>query len=213
MAGDEHRLDLLDSVECDADDDEEGGATKEEGDVVATDEDIGEDADASDIDSATEGDATKDAVDVLSGELTGLNARDGCLIFLQIISYIDGVKDDRGVEVAEEDDESDVDDGVLPLARHEDGGDGFDPVNVVEVAGDGCRKHEERAGEDRGDNASGVDLEGEEGALTSVDLAADEALGILNGYATLSALEEADEGDRREDDEDDHQHSERGNIA
>ena len=128
----------------------------------------------------------------------------------QVLGRLLRVEDDRGVEEAEEDDQRRVEHHVErpAVADRRHGAD--EPVRAA-LAGEarhGGRQEQERAGEDRRDDARGVELERQVRALAAEDAVALLALGVLDQDAPLRPLDEDDEGDdrhRHHDQEDDEQ--------
>src|SRR5439155_113678 len=97
------------------------------------------------------------------------------------------IEGDGGVEVAEEDDEPDVDEHVEPapgrqVILHPARG------GMVDEAGHRAREEEDRGGEDGRDHARGVDLERQVRALPAVHPPPHHAFGIRHLDATLRAL-------------------------
>ena len=109
MASDQVGFDLLDGIESDADDDEKGGTAEVERDTVLCDQKVGKDANDRDVESAAKGDPREDEVDVLGRLLSGADSGDVASGFFDIVSHVDGVEGDGGVEVTKEDDQEDVD--------------------------------------------------------------------------------------------------------
>src|SRR5262249_42706557 len=101
-----------DGVERHADDDEQRGATEGEGNTQLRDEDGWQHAHGRDVERTRQGDARQDAIDVLGRSLARPDAGDVAAELLQIVRDVGRVEGDRGVEVAEEHDQGDVDDAV-----------------------------------------------------------------------------------------------------
>ena len=115
--------------------------------------------------------------------------------FRMLSASVDRVEDDRHVEVAEEDDGDDLEQVVerLPVAtcsRRPSAPTSFWIMFAITVGTD-----DHGAGEDDRDDAAGVDAQRQVGVLAAVDLAADDALGVLHRDAPLRPLHEDDEGD------------------
>src|SRR6266851_10326400 len=136
VAHDELRLHLGHRVHGHADDDEERGSAEieveaeafrdprevvvgQEGvddrpevgdgrDLEAGDEELGKDGDEGEVDGAAEGDAAQDVVQVLRRALARTDAGHEAAVLPHVLGHVVGVEDDGGVEVAEEDDEGDV---------------------------------------------------------------------------------------------------------
>lgn len=109
MASDQVRFDLLNGIESHTDDDEERGTTEVERNAILRDQKVGKDANGRDIESAAKGDPREDKVDVLGRLLSGADSRDIPTGFFDIVSDVDGIKGDGGVEVTKEDDQEDID--------------------------------------------------------------------------------------------------------
>src|ERR1044071_619825 len=140
VAHDELRLHLGDRVHGHADDDQERGAAEIEveaeafrdpaqvvvgqevveagpddgdgRDLEAGDEELGKDGDEGQVDGAPEGDAAQDVVQVFGGTLPRADAGHEAPVLPHVLRHVVRVEDDRGVEVAEEDDEGDVEEVV-----------------------------------------------------------------------------------------------------
>ena len=88
--------------------------------------------------------------------------------FLKVLSRVVRVEHHGGVEVREEHDEDHVEDPVEPTAR-EGACNGLDPAHAGEEDRDLRREVQQRAGEDNGDHAGGVDLDRKVGGLAAHD--------------------------------------------
>src|SRR5687768_7593968 len=136
VAHDQLRLHLGHGVHGHAHDDEQGGAAEveveaeplrhpaevvlgEEGvepgadardgrHLEAGDEELGQERDHGQVEGSPEGDAAEDVVEVLRGALARTDAGDEAPVLPHVLRHVVGIEDDRGVEVAEEDDEGDV---------------------------------------------------------------------------------------------------------
>src|SRR5580658_1474156 len=154
VARDEVRFDLVDGVESHTDHDHDRRPAPAKGDVELLADDALHDANDGDIERPAERDARQHKVDVVGGLLALTHARDEGLLLLQVVGDVDRLKRDGRVEVAEEDDENDVERVERPVAalqhrlelRHS---------RNVEV-GERRRKHEQRRREDGRDGAARV---------------------------------------------------------
>ena len=68
--------------------------------------------DDAEVERAEERDLVQHALDKLAGRLAGTEAGDISAVLLQVVRNLDGIELDSRVEVSEEDDEQEVDDGV-----------------------------------------------------------------------------------------------------
>src|SRR5512139_187987 len=133
MAHDELGLDLLHRVHGDADNDQDGGAPEHEVDAHALgdepgqvgfepgpdpgqgldpeagDQELGQDGHGGEVDRAGQGDPAEDVVDVVGRVLARPDAGDEPAVLAEVVGDVDGVEDDRDVEVGEEDDGRDID--------------------------------------------------------------------------------------------------------
>ena len=75
------------------------------------------------------------------------------------------------------------------------------------------REHQDRRREDRRDDAGRVDLQRQVAGLAAHDLSPDHAFGVLDGYSSLPAFEEDDDGDDQHDEHADDGQVERGDVA
>ena len=113
------RLHRRDGVERHADHDEERRPAEVERDAELADEDGGEHADDRHVDGACQGDADQDPIDEVRGALARSNAGNVAAELLEVVRHVARVEGDRGVEVAEEDDQPDVDEAVEERARRQ----------------------------------------------------------------------------------------------
>src|SRR3954464_9065071 len=114
---DEVRFDLLDGIERDTNDDHESGSAEVERDLHLFVQQGRQHADGGDVDRAAERDARQDLVDVRRRGAAGPDARDEAAVLLHVVGDVDRVERDGRVEVAEEDDQADVEQVVAPVAR------------------------------------------------------------------------------------------------
>src|SRR5215468_1716977 len=139
-AGDHVRLHGRDGVERHADHDEQRRAAEVERNAELGDEDGGQDADRRDVERARQRDAHEDAVDEVRRALSRPDAGDVAAELLQVVRHVARVEGDGGVEVAEEYDQSDVDQAVDQRARREGARDGLGDAIVAEQARDAGRE-------------------------------------------------------------------------
>ena len=116
---------------------------------------------------------------------------------LHVLGQVHWVDRHRVVEVAEEDDEAGVDRVVDPVAAAEEAHGAFGPRRVRRKGRDrnGYRQQGQR--EDDRDDAALVDLERQVALRAAVHLAADHALGVLDGDLALGGLDPNDGDDDR----------------
>ena len=132
-------------------------------------------------------------------------------MLLEIVGGLGRVEHDGRVKEREEHDQPDIGDqeqrpAVAKLRR--DPLEPLRPLAGVE-AGNGGRQQQQRGGEDRRDDAGGVELERQMRGLPLEHLVANLALRILDQQPALRALHEHDEGDH-DDGHDDHQQDQAG---
>ena len=105
----------LNSFQRNADNDDNRGAadrqTTQTGDVTGND---GQQSHNAQIDSAEDDDLIDDLVDEISGGLAGTEARHKAAILLQVVSDLNGIVLNAGVEPAEEEDQQEVSNSVNP---------------------------------------------------------------------------------------------------
>ena len=190
-------LEALDRLKRNADDDDDGRAAHREGGVL--DDDAGDDRQNRDdrqIQSAKERDLVDNLQDEVRGRLARAEAGDEAAVLLEVIGDFDRVELDRCIEVTERNDQQEVADDVERALRVEDIGVHPVPEGTAAGAGEGDdRRGQGRNGlrEDDRQNAGHVDLDRQERALTAVHLAADHALGVLDGDPALGVRDEHDE--------------------
>src|SRR5262252_6325312 len=200
IAGDEVGFDLLDCIERDTNHDHESGATEVERHLHLFVQQRRQHADGRDVHGAAEGDAGQDLVDVGGGSPTGPDAGDEAAVLLHVVGDVDRVERDGRVEVAEEDDQADVEGVVAPVARVQRLRDPLHPRGLHERR-DLLGEHQDRRREDRRDDTGRVDLERQVARLAAHDLPAHDAFGVLDGYSSLPAFEEDDDRDDQDDDQ------------
>ena len=98
----------FDRVERDADDDHDATCRPTGTGRGSLRDDRRDDADDGDVERAAERDARQHLVDVVGGLLALADAGDERLLLLQVVGHVDRLEGDRRVEVAEEDDQKDV---------------------------------------------------------------------------------------------------------
>ena len=160
------------------------------------------------IKSAEQRDLVEHLLDKFARRLAGAEARDVAAVLLQVVRHLDRVELDRGVEVSEEDDQSEIDDRIRDGVR-------LRPAAVA-VAGEGSDrsgKRRDRLGKDDRHDAGHVHLHGEVRALSAVHFTADHSLGVLHRNPALGIVHINDKDDDQES-SDVHQHSDPpGKIA
>lgn len=102
------RFNLLNRIQGHTDHDQEGGAPEVKRDVEFSVENGGENTDGRDINRSSEGNSSEHLIDVLSGLLSGANARDITTEFFHVISDVVRVEGNGRIKIAEEDNESHV---------------------------------------------------------------------------------------------------------
>src|SRR5262245_32718446 len=117
--GDHVRLHGRNGIERHTDDDQERGSAEEERHAQLRDQDRRQDTDGGDVECARQCDPRQDPVDVLGGPLPGADPGNVAAEFLQVVRDVRRIEGDGGVEVAEEDDQGDVDHAVGQRARRE----------------------------------------------------------------------------------------------
>ena len=190
-------LEALDRLKRNADHDDDGRAADREAAVLDHDtDDDRQDRNDRQIQSAEERDFVDNLQDEVGSRLARAEAGDEAAVLLEVIGDFDGVELDRRIEVAERNDQQEVADDVERALRVEDIGVHPGPEGAAAGAGEGNdRRGERRNGlrEDDRQNAGHVDLDRQERALTTVHLAADHTLGVLDGDAALGVRDEHDE--------------------
>src|ERR1700722_4726656 len=150
------------------------------------------------VDRANEGEALQDFANVIARRTAWANAGDEAAVFAHVVGEFRRIKDDADVEEREQDDEDDIDQVVERFAERDDLAETFhEGILRAEHECGGGGKREQRAGENRRDDAAGIDAQREIGRLAAHDAASDDALRILYRDAALAAFDVDDEGNDR----------------
>src|SRR5260370_10420459 len=242
VAHDELRFDLLRGIHGDADDDEQRGAAKVEVDaetighpgrqavkdgadepdmveVDSADEQGRNDGDDDEVERADQRDAGEHVVDEVGGEFAWADARDEAPVLAHVVGDVVGAEDDGDIKIGEENNCSDLEDLVPGFAGGDGAEDRAEESGVLQRiaedvgAGEEQRRRQDGAGEDDRHHAAGVDLEGKVRGLATHHLAADDALGVLDGNAALRPFDEDDEGDDRDHTDDQEDDGEGGECS
>ena len=120
-------LDLLDGIQGHANHNQKRGSSKIEGDIEFSIKDCGQDADGGDVNGASEGDSGEHLIDILSGLLAGTDPRDITAEFFHIFGNVIRIEGDGRIKIAEEDDESDIEQIIEERPRSQAGEDRLDP--------------------------------------------------------------------------------------
>ena len=167
---------------------------------------VGEQGDKRKEDRAGQSQTSEDLVDVFRGGTAGTEPGNEPAVFLQIIGHIHRTEGDGGVEIGEENDQGYIQDHVYGMICAEPAGNRGAHTVIGEERADQAGKHQQRHRKDDGDNAGLVDLHGNEGALTAVDLAAHHSFGILYGKSSLTFLDIDNTDDDHESDHNEEQY-------
>ena len=191
-------FDLLERIEDNTDEDQEGSTSEEarEG-VVDThlDSSCRKDRDETEEDGARKGHPVKDIIEILHGLLARLYARDESAVLLHVFGHHLRIDRDSRVEVREDDDE-DEEYQVIPESRIVAEGGCKSPGPVAER--EEHREEHERLREDDRHNACSIDLQREILADTAILLVADNPLGVL--YRNFAdSLDQSDGGNDDEE--------------
>ena len=188
-------LQHTDGLQSDAHHDDDGraadGQAGDPGDPLHDDGENGHDAQE---DGAEEGQTGQHAAQVLSRGTAGTEAGHEAAVLLQVVGHLHGVELDGSVEVAEREDQQEVDDRVNGAGRVEELQEVV-PAGPLHPGGrhehaDGGGDHGDGLREDDGQHAAEVDLDGDEGGLAAVHLPAHHALGVLDGDLALCVVHE-----------------------
>jgi len=194
VAHQEVALDLLEGVEDDTDEDEQGGTTIELGKLgVDTEEaDNGrQDSHDGEEDGAGKGNLGEDALKVFGCLLAGLDTGDESTVLLHVLSHLVGVNGNGGVEVGEHD-HKDEEHQVVPEAVVVGESHSELAAAAVRESHEGDGQEHDCLGKDDGHDASCVDLDGDVLADAAILFVTNNALGILHGD-TASALHKEDD--------------------
>ncbi len=111
------RFNLLNRIQGHTDHDQQGGAPEVERDVEFSVENSRENTDGRDVNRPSEGNSSEHLIDVLSGLLSGANARDIASEFFHVFGDIIRVERNSRIKIAEEDNESHVEKIIEESAR------------------------------------------------------------------------------------------------
>ena len=195
----EKGLDLTHGIEQDPDRNQHPGTAKEDrdvvGDLVADQEDIGEECDEGQGERAGKGQARHDKVEEFGGGFTGAYTGHVATVFLEVVRDLNGFEHEGDPEITENKDQETKDEVIGELTAPEGVGEFIEEIHpgiLPEEVEDLSREHQDGAGKNDGHNAGIIDLERQEGALSAIYLAPDHALGVLHGDFTLG-LRDGDE--------------------
>jgi len=176
----EVRLDLLEGIEGNADDNDKASTAEIERNISDFREEFRDNCNESEEDRAWESDSNQDVVDVSCSIFSRENTRDKATVFFHIFSHIDRIKSDSGVEVSEEDNHAHIEDSINCVSRGECSSDEVTDSSIREEGSKGSREHNHGLSEDDRDNACRVNSEGDMSALSAVDFSTDYAFSVLN---------------------------------
>ncbi len=125
---------------------------------------------------------------ILAGRLAGAEAGDEAAVLLEVVRNLHRVKLDGGVEVAEGDDEQEVEHRVEHGVRVEEVGHNPGIAPAGDEGADGRGQRSYGLCEDYRHDAGHVDLHRQVRALAAVELAPDDALGVLHGDPALCVV-------------------------
>ncbi len=156
------------------------------------------------IDGADEREALQNFADVLAGVAAGTNAGNEAAVLAHVVRKLGRIEHDADIEKRERENHDHVEQVVERFAEL----DRFhnlvhELIAMVHDQRDGRRKRKQRAGENRRNDAAGIDAQGQVRRLSAHDAASHDALGVLHRNAALPAFDENDEGD-----DGDHEHDE-----
>src|SRR5581483_10417307 len=149
---------------------------------------------------ADERQALQDLAHVIAGVAARTNSRNKTAVLAHVVGQLGRIEHNADIEEGKQDDQRDVHDGVQRFAPRENVlNGGHELIPVLEDQGGRRGESQQRARENRRDDAAGIDA------------AADDALGVLHGNAALAALhkyDESDDGDHQREEQDQGQGSE-----
>ena len=184
-------LDLIHEVHGHADKDQQAGTTEVERHVELGDHEHGQQGNGRDVHRAAQGQTREYGVDVFLGAFAGTDAGDEAAVLLQVLGHILRVDDDGRVEVAEEEDQDNIEHIVQDAVRSKEVRDHPDVFIGGELAHRG-REQQQRRGENGRDDARRIDAQGQVRVLAAKHLASDLALGVADGDTALGTLHEHD---------------------
>src|SRR5579863_1748696 len=151
---------------------------------------------------------------MFGGIASRTNAGNESAELAHVVREFGGIEHDAHVEKREQNNHGDINKNVERLA----------PLKLVskiiqeliflsEHQVNGGRKGEQRTGENRRNNATGIHAQRQVGHLAAHDFAADDALGILHRNSTLTAFNQYNEGNHRKHERRQHQNHNRSERA
>ena len=204
-------LDLLDSLQSNADHDHDGSAADGQAvDAGQLTEHRGEQSHNAQEQSTDEGDLVQHTLDEISSGLAGTLAGDGAAVLPQVVGHLNRVVLDGHIEEGKTDDHQRVQDDVEPAILSEGADDSLTQglLGLTEEGDQDGGQGQDGDSQDDGHNTGHVHLDGHVGALATVHLTADNLFGILDGDAALGIGHEDDETDhsQEQDQHQDHDH-------
>ena len=189
MAHEQVAFYLLERIERHTDHDQQAGAAEELGKLLG----LGDaqlhrkgrqDGGKADEQRPRQRHPREDVVDELAGLFAGPDAGDKTTLALHRVGHLLGVDGDGGVEVREEDTDEEEDDRVAPAREvQKQCPETLHEGAIGEELRDGAGHKHDRLGEDDGHHPGSVDADGQVLRGAAVDLAPDDALGILHRHA------------------------------
>ncbi|MPM81360.1 hypothetical protein SDC9_128413 [bioreactor metagenome] len=189
------------------------GCAKRAALVKATQHELRQDRDHREEERTEQREASGDLSKIIARRLAGADTRDEAAVLLQILRHFDRIERHARIEETEADDQKRIDDVVNRAA-----GAHVRFIERIERAvrpelGKHARELEEREREDQRQNAVGVRLDRQIGALPTIHLAADNALCILHGDAALCLIHMRDQRDKADNQNGKHQQFPNGKRA
>ena len=155
VARNEVGLDLVHGIQRHAHDDHDRRAAPPEWNMELLADYARDDAYDCNVERSTERDPGQHIINVIGSLLSLSHARNESLLFFQIVRHVDRLKGDRGVEMAKENNQEDIErvEGPVAALQHRLQLCHARNLEVGQCGG----KHEQRRSEDRRDRPAGID--------------------------------------------------------
>ena len=178
-------------------DDQQRSTTQLDGGAGDVAEDDGEASNDGQEDRADQSDLGQGLRDEIAGGLARTDAGNGTVVFAKLVGNVHGVVLDRNVEVVERDDQQHVNDEVknAVVVKHAEESVQRRMRSCIQIdePEDQTGQAAQRRSKDDGHNAGHVHFDGDVAGLTTIHLAAHNALGVLNRDAALCVRQDDDE--------------------
>src|SRR5579862_8606626 len=159
---------------------------------------FGKHANHREVDGADERQTLENAADIFAGVAARANPGDETAVLAHVVGQLGRIENDADVEKGKQQNERDVEERIQRLTPFYRIRKIFDErPAAAEDQTQSRREGQKRTGENRRNDATGIDAQRQVGGLATHDPATDYALGILHRNAALTLFNEDDERDHR----------------